>query len=377
MRNGKFFWGGVGILAATIIGSGMFALPYAASRTGLFTALFYLAVFGALFSLMHLMYADIIIRTKENHRFAGHAKLYLGDAAEWIAIIVTIIGMIFTLTVELVLSVSFINLFAPHLPELAKLFFMWGVGSLAIFWEINELAFSEFLMASAIIFITLVVALYGISSFNHLSSIPLVSFSYLFLPYGIVLFALDGRPAIPAVMGYFRNNGEPQTKARAAILLGTAIPAIVYAIFVIGILSITDSPSPDTVSGLKALLPWGLTALFGVLGAVAVFSTYIVIGRDVKKSLVYDLNFSSFWAALVVVAAPLFIYLLGFQEFIKLTGIVGGIFIGLEQSLVLLMWRKASKIPSKEKILGRIPPLLVYFSLLVFAGGIVYEILRW
>lgn len=374
MGKFKFLWGGVGILAATIIGSGVFALPYVASRAGLLTAFFYLAVFGALFSLMHLMYADIIIRTKENHRFAGYARIYLGNAAEWLAIIATIIGMIFTLTVELVLAVSFINFFAPHLPEFAKLFFMWGVGSLAVFLQVNKLAFSEILMTGGIILITFVIVIYGFSGPGHLLSTPLVSLPYLLVPFGAVLFALDGRPAIPAVMGYFRNNGEPQTKARAAILFGTAIPAIVYALFVLGVLWITGSPSPDTISGLGAILPRWLTALLGILGALAIFSTYIVIGRDVKKSLVYDLRFPDFLAALVVVIAPLLIYFLGFREFIALVGLVGGIFIGLEQIFVLLMWRKVSKIPSSEKILGRIPPFIVYLSLLVFAVGIVYEI---
>ena len=60
-----------GLLAETIIGAGMFALPYVFQKSGIGLGLFYLFFFGLVSILIHLMYADIILRTSENHRFAG------------------------------------------------------------------------------------------------------------------------------------------------------------------------------------------------------------------------------------------------------------------------------------------------------------------
>ena len=80
------------LLATTIIGAGMFALPYLFNKAGIATGLFYLFIFGAVFALIHLMYADIIVRTSENRRFSGYAKIYLGRLGHWSSIFMTIFG---------------------------------------------------------------------------------------------------------------------------------------------------------------------------------------------------------------------------------------------------------------------------------------------
>ncbi len=99
-----------GLLAATIIGAGIFALPYTFEKAGIITGLFYLVIFAGVFTLIHLMYADVIIKTEGFHRFVGYAEIYLGNIGKWLTVSVTVIGMIFVLVIYLILSISFINL---------------------------------------------------------------------------------------------------------------------------------------------------------------------------------------------------------------------------------------------------------------------------
>ena len=73
--------------------------------------------------------------------------------------------------------------------------------------------------------------------------------------------------------------------------------------------------------------------------------------------------------------SPLFLYFMGFQNFLKLVGLAGGVFVGLESIFVVLMWRKASKLETPDKILNKIHPSIIYFLLLVFAIGIIYALL--
>ena len=94
------------LLASTIIGAGMFALPYAFAKAGILSGLFYLLFFSLVVILIHLMYADIIVRTSENHRFLGYAKIYFGRVGFWLAFLISVIGAIFALTIYLILSVS-------------------------------------------------------------------------------------------------------------------------------------------------------------------------------------------------------------------------------------------------------------------------------
>ncbi len=126
------------LLSATIIGAGIFALPFVFQKAGLIAGLFYLLIFSAVFVLIHLRYADIISKTAENHRFAGYAETYLGKSGKWLAILMTIVGMIFTLTVYLILSKSFIAILLPFLPDVYKiLIFFFSIIFVILFsWHI-------------------------------------------------------------------------------------------------------------------------------------------------------------------------------------------------------------------------------------------------
>lgn len=367
------------LLAGTIIGAGIFALPYVFEKAGILTGLFYLIIFSAVFALIHLMYADVIIRTKENHRLPGYARIYLGKWGEGLAIITSIIGMFFALTIYLILSISFFNLIFPSLLSFVyayKLLIFWFLGSLAVFIGINRLAVSEFLIFFGIMAIILMIFGCGMANSGQIISGYLVNWAYAILPYGAILFSFNGRIAIPTVLGYFRKNNQSQLKAKIPIILGSLTPALVYLIFVFGIFSLSDQVSEDAISGLISHLPRLVLVLFGVLGLVSLWSSYIMIGRSIKKSLEHDLKLRHFLSGSIVSAAPLLLYFSGFQSFLGLIAIVGGVFAGISGIFIILMWLKARKTEAgRGALLKKINPLIIYALLLVFIGGIIYTIL--
>src|SRR5271157_5851443 len=121
------------LLMASIIGAGIFALPYVFQKAGIIVGLFYLIIFAAVFALIHLMYGDVIIKTGERHRFVGYANKYLGVGGRWLAVLTSIIGTLFILTVYLILAISFIKLLWPAGPETYKILIFWIIASAAIF----------------------------------------------------------------------------------------------------------------------------------------------------------------------------------------------------------------------------------------------------
>lgn len=355
-----------GLLAGTIIGAGVFGLPYLFEKSGVIVGLLYLTAFGIIFSLMHLMYAEIIINTKENHRFVGYTKIYLGKWEALLATLTSVVGILLSLTAYLILSISFFNLISPDSPDIYKLSLFWLLGSLAIFWEINHLVFAEFLITIGIVGIIIALAGYGL-----IGAEPLISFSFiaprnLLIPYGAVLFSLSGRVAIPALVGYFRRNRLPFNGLKPAVFFGTLAPALIYFIFVVGILSLSETVSEDSISGIIGRLPKLLLWLLGVLGILALWSTYIVLGRDLKKSLNYDFNIPPLLAGLAAIITPLVLYFGGVRDFLTLIGIIGGVFIGLEGIFIVFMKQKISPLNRP----------LAYALIFVFAGGIVYELVK-
>lgn len=370
------------LLAGTIIGAGVFALPFVFEKAGIVTGLFYLGLFSACFVFVHLMYADLILKTEggENlHRFPGYAKIYLGNWGFWLAILTTIIGMLFVLTVYLILSISFVNLIKPiglDISDASKLLIFWLFGSAAIFLGIRRLALSEFLITGGIIVIILIIFGYGLSHFGKIISVPAFNLQNILLPYGAVLFALAGRVAIPAVVSYFQKIKQPLAEIKKPIILGTLLPALIYLLFVFGILGLSGAVSEDAVSGLIGQIPKEVLALIGVFGLISLWSSYIVIGLDIKNALKFDLKFPKILAGLTVVVLPPLLYFWGFQSFLILVSLIGGIFIALEGIFIVLMWLKASKLKAEQIIFKKLNPLIVYILILVFAAGIIYELVH-
>ena len=68
----------VGILSGAIIGAGVFSLPYVLHPFGTLFAGVYLGVLGLVFAVVHLLYADLALRTPGNLNFVGIARHYLG-----------------------------------------------------------------------------------------------------------------------------------------------------------------------------------------------------------------------------------------------------------------------------------------------------------
>ena len=362
------------LLAATIIGAGVFALPFVFEKAGLITGLFYLIIFGILLSFLYLMYADVIINTEEVHRFVGYIKIYLGKSAERISIFTSIIGLLISMVVYLVLAVSFIHLIAPTFPGLSSVLIFWLVASLAVFLRVRRMAFFEFLVTAAIVVIVFIIFFYGISNLPaKISSLTLFNPAFVFLPYGVVLFALSGRVAIPSVVNYFRDKKDNLTKSKLPIVLGTLTPAAIYLVFVLAILSLSSLVSPDSVSGLMGNLPPIMLWLLGILGFLSLWSTYIVISQEIERSLEYDFNFHKVLSRFVVIFVPIVLYFSGFNNFLALVSIAGGVFISFESILIVWMWLKAFR-GQRSLIFKKLNPALPYFLILIFVVGIVYAL---
>ncbi|MBI2637312.1 MAG: hypothetical protein HYW88_00290, partial [Candidatus Sungbacteria bacterium] len=88
----KFIQGAF-LVAGTIIGVGVFGIPYVISRSGLLVGFFELGAIAVLMAVVHLMYGEIILRTKSVHRLPGYVELYLGNHAKIFSLISYLVGL--------------------------------------------------------------------------------------------------------------------------------------------------------------------------------------------------------------------------------------------------------------------------------------------
>lgn len=354
----------VSLLAGVIVGAGIFVLPYVFNQVGFGAGLFYLAAFTLVFAVIHLMYAEIIMKTPgREHRFAGYAKYYLGDLGYYLAILTTIIGMFFVLAIYLVLAAEFLPLIGLPGGWLGILLF-WALSSWPIFLNIRDFVILEFLSnlaIFAIIYIMLIIALP--QSFQPMLFKPIKG-ELFFLPFGAIFFSLAGRSAVPEMIEYFRK--AKNFSLSQAIIWGTVVSALVYVVFIYAVLALSNGAvSEDAISGLKKISPF----IFTLLTAIALmnlWNSYPVIGIDVKESLQLDLGMKRWLACALILLVPPLIYFLGFQKFFPLVNLSGGLFLGLEGIFIVLMWKKLTRQPTWE--------WLAWILIAVFSIAIGYQI---
>jgi amino acid permease len=330
------------LLAGTVIGAGIFSLPYVFERSGVGLGFIFLAIFALLYCIIHLMYADLVIKNGDQHRFAGFVRMYFGNSGYWLSVIMTVIEMFFVLTIYLVLSSSFVSLVFPTLPKIFQVIVFWWIGSIIIFSGTKRLTFFELLAIAGIIGAIAAVTYFGFQQFFE-KSLLFAAKSPLFwlLPFGPLLFSLSGRPAIPSLIHYFNRNLIDPIKSKKAIIWGTIIPAITYAAFVVGILGASGAVTADSVTGfVESTSSYYIVFILAILGILSLVSSYFAIGLDVFRSLEFDLKFSRKLSMFLVVSLPLFIYFMNLGSFITLVEIAGGIFVGLEGIIITAMWTK-------------------------------------
>lgn len=223
-------------LSGTVIGAGMFSLPFAFVSAGWAGGIFYFVLFTGVFSLVHLMYADIIMRSGGEPKFAGFAARYLGAWSFYPALLIVTVGMLLVLTAFLALSSSFGSLLLGGEYGMALPVFFWLLGSLGMCLNVRRLASAEFWMTFVMVLIAAGIGVYGAAYGSHgnISLWPR-DVAGLLLPFGPMLFALSGRPAVPSVVEYVRAKKISVRNLKWIIAVGTLLPACVYLLFVFGV----------------------------------------------------------------------------------------------------------------------------------------------
>lgn len=338
---GKNFWSAVGILAGTIIGAGIFSLPYVFGRLGLLTGFFYLVLFTLVYYLLHRMYGEVLIKEDGNHQFFYLAGKYFNRTLAGVSSFIILFELVFVMLVYLVLAPTFAELVFGS-DGLVYVLAFWLFSSIFIFARLLVLELADILGIVAIFAIISIVFFLGGGMELKAPLSNKLDPALFFLPFGPLLFSLSGRPAIHKVVEIYKQSklkGENFSLAQASFW-GTVIPAIIYLFFVLNILRLNPAVSPEALNSLSFLSPTLLT-LLGILGLITLWTSYFMIGINVKDILLLDLKKPVWLAVLFVLFIPLLLYFSGFRDFLAVITFTGSIFLALEGIFVVQLWQRA------------------------------------
>ena len=215
------------VLVGTIIGVGLFGLPYITLKSGIFAMVFYFLLLGGVMILSNLMYGEIILRTKNIHRLPGYAGIYLGDWAKRFTFTTNGFGLTAALLAYLIIGGRFLySLLSPYFggSNLFYLLLFFSVGSFLIYYGIKSIAKVEMILL-LLFFIALIFIFVRGMSLIDLNNFPILDLKYFFLPYGAVLFSLSGASLIPEIREIL---GKKSRQLKKVILFSILTTALIY-----------------------------------------------------------------------------------------------------------------------------------------------------
>ncbi|MDD2672532.1 MAG: aromatic amino acid transport family protein [Syntrophales bacterium] len=368
----------VSVFVGTVIGAGIFGVPYIVNKSGVVPGFFYFLILGGVVLLIHLFFGEIFLRTKESCRLPGLAQKYLGGWGKVLIMISVFIGLTGALLAYLILSGDFLGiLFSPFssLTSVQLSMIFWVVMSYLIFRGIKLIAWIE-LLTNIVFFSTSAVILFFCLPLFNLQNLSAFNFSNAFLPFGVILFSLIGWSAIPEIADFLKASRETK-KIKKTIILATAVTVPFYLIFVLAVLGVVGgSISQDTISSLVPFLDPKIIFL-GVLAAlVTLADSILVLGLHLKNTFVCDLKLSNLSATALTCGLPFSLFLIGFRDFIGTIGFVGTVVGVVEGAVIIFIFKKAKKLGNRPPEYSfKVPSLLLYLLVAVLVLGAVSQFL--
>ncbi|MEK7084993.1 MAG: aromatic amino acid transport family protein [Patescibacteria group bacterium] len=364
---------GFGLLLGTLVGAGLFVLPSVFYRAGIKWGLFFFALTFLLSLAFHYLYAALIAITPGRHRFPGYMKIYLGGFAEKLSLALTFLSFYGAVLAYGILGGIFLEAF------LGVEFFQGAIA----FFILGGLLFKMDLRAvgKANFYLTVLLFLF-IAGFSFVV-MPQIRVEHFysalgedwFLPYGVLLFAFAGHSALPDLFEVVGRNSQGRFKK--IIFWSLAASAAVYLIFIAAILGVSGSGvTEDALSGLYRTVGDGFIAVGSLIGLLAVFTSYVALGVDLKLTFHYDYRFSDTASWLLAFLPPVLLFVLGLDDLTKILSVVGAVGLGAFSFLtVLAAWKKREEV---ERFLNiRLRPWWLYLIAVLVAAGVTGEILSF
>src|SRR5680860_299346 len=342
----------IAVLIGTIIGAGVFTLPYVAVDSGLITTLIWLIIISFITIYLHLAFGEIVLRTKKEFRLPGYVGHYLNSSAKKLILLTTFFTFSFSLLIYLLLGSQFLKVILNSVwtdfsfPQGFLVIFLWLLFSLAILSKNKRLSRINFYLSFALLSLFFIIIIFALPHFQT-ENINFFNFTNHWgwlIPYGVLFFALNGMVAVPEAIKVLEIKGGKKEKLKKIIIIGTLIPAFCYLVFILAVVGVSGSfTTLEAIEGLKGVLGNSIILLGAIFGFFAVSTSYLMFASYIKSSFINDFKWSRFISYFLVIIGPLLLYCLHLENLVKLISFMGGMLGGFEGVMLIFVLRKAKQ----------------------------------
>jgi tyrosine-specific transport protein len=375
MADKKFFLA-LAVLMGTIVGAGIFGLPFVISKSGVIPALFYFFILGLAVLLLHLMFGETVLRTEGKMRLSGYSQKYLGKNGKLMVTISTFIGITGSLLAYIILGGNFLKIIFSSLINLSAFQFgliFWAILVYFIFKGLRVIAPAAVFTNIAFFIIIFIVISFLLPEFRF-NNLSLANRENIFLPYGIIMFSLTGFAAIPEIAGILKSQEERKI-FKKVIIVASLVSIILYLIFSLGVIGVSNGKtSEEAFSGLVPFLGKKIITLGALFGVITIADSFLIICLYFRNTLIYDYHFPKILASFTSSFLPLLLFL-RFRNFTQVVSFAGTILGTIEGIIILLLFKKAKKLGNRTPEYSlNIPNYLIYIMMAIFILGMFFQL---
>lgn len=359
-------------IIGTILGAGIFGIPYVIMLSGFKIGLLHLIIIGSIITLVMLYLGEITLRTKTIHQLPGYAEKYLGKKYKNIMLVICSFGMFSALIAYMVgegESMSNI-LFSSSIYSIHFSIIFWLILSIISYIGIRAVQKGESVGVSIIIILIASIVILFYNKVN-ISNLSYVNYNSALTPFGVVMFAFLAFSIIPEIRIILKDH---EKSMKSSILSAYIICFLLYVVFTIIVLGYKGSSTPQIAT-------LALGKPFIVLGMLTMFTAYLGLSIAMIDMLRYDFNFKRNKAWLYVTLTTLAIFilfsLLDLAKFTTIIGIGGALSGGLTAIMIIIMARNAREKGSrKPEYVTPYYPLLKWILIIILVLGAILEIIK-
>ncbi len=376
MWRDRQFLHAVAVLIGTMVGVGVFGIPFVFSKAGFAIGLIFLIIIAGVTCILDLLFAEVVLRTHEKHQLVGYARMYLGPGAQRLMLFTSTLGIYGALLAYINVAGEFLHTLSSSFSSIppaqySAIFFV--VASVGLLFRFRTMASVEFFMTGLCI---AVVALIFALGMPHIRWPNLVSVTpeFWFWPYGVLLFAFGGITSIPFQREILRRREHDMVRA---VLWAVGTVAVLYGVFAFTVVGVSgDVTTPDALSGLADILGTPIILLGSLFGVVAIGTSYLMLGTALIDVFRWDYGVKKVPAWLLTVVPPMMLFWSGLRSFIQVIGLVGAVAVGIESLVLVALYVRAkergNRIPEFSFML---PRGALYGLAAFFLAGIGYALI--
>lgn len=361
----------VAVMMGTIIGAGIFGIPYVVYQAGFLTGALLMLILTVAVIFIHLFIGEIALSTQKIHQLTGYAEKYLGRQGKYAMFFSALFGFYGALLAYIIGEGQALAALFGGNPLWYSLGF-FAVAGFMVYQGLTLVKKADVFLTFLVLLIVFVIAIVGAP---HLNMENLRQFDILkiLIPYGVIFFAITGASAVPQLRQVLKGR---EKLIQDAIIIGTAIPFLVYFLFTFMVIGISGANVTEVATiGLGRVVGESMVIFGNLFAILAMSTTFFTLGLALKSTYIFDFKLKPALAWLLTVAAPLVIFFLGMQGFVKVIGLAGALGGSIEGLLIILILlrlkKKRDRTPEYEITKS---PFLLGFLALVFLGGIIYTL---